>query len=62
MITVKKALKFLTAWRGRRRLMRVAGWHDARERLLVAKAKHQRSAHHLKAMQAALHANMRGDG
>lgn len=45
----------------RRRLMRIDGWQDSRQRLLAARARHQRSAHHLKAMQAALHANMRGD-
>lgn len=58
---IRKTLNLWIAWRARKRLRSIKGWQEAHEALLVARSRHRPSAGCLRAMQMALHSNMKGE-
>lgn len=59
--TIRKTFNLWIAWRARKRLRSVKGWQEAHDALLVARSRHRPSAVYLRAMQIALHSNMKGE-
>ena len=58
---IRRTITLWTAWRARRRLHSIAGWQEAHDATKLARARHGRSMAGIKAMQKALHDNMRGE-